>query len=101
MAMKYSYRTMGTCSSQIDFEVENGVLKDVRFMGGCNGNLKGISALVEGMKVDEVIARLEGIRCGGKPTSCPDQLCKALREAMDEPIKSGLNSLTGLFFQRF
>ena len=85
MAMKYSYRTMGyrtmgTCSSQIDFEVENGVLKDVRFMGGCNGNLKGISALVEGMKVDEVIARLEGIRCGGKPTSCPDQLCKALRE---------------------
>ena len=68
MAMKYSYRTMGTCSSQIDFEVENGVLKDVRFMG------------VEGMKVDEVIARLEGIRCGGKPTSCPDQLCKALRE---------------------
>jgi uncharacterized protein (TIGR03905 family) len=83
MAMKYSYRTMGTCSSQIDFEVENGVLKDVRFMGGCNGNLKGISALVEGMKVDEVIARLEGIRCGGKPTSCPDQLCKALREAMD------------------
>lgn len=72
-----------TVSSQIDFEVENGVLKDVRFMGGCNGNLKGISALVEGMKVDEVIARLEGIRCGGKPTSCPDQLCKALREAMD------------------
>ena len=71
MAMKYSYRTMGTCSSQIDFEVD---------MGGCNGNLKGISALVEGMKVDEVIARLEGIRCGGKPTSCPDQLCKALRE---------------------
>ena len=64
MAMKYSYRTMGTCSSQIDFEVEDGVLKDVRFMGGCNGNLKGISALVEDMKVDEVIARLEGIRCG-------------------------------------
>ena len=60
--------------------LEDGVLKDVRFMGGCNGNLKGISALVEGMKVDEVIARLEGIRCGGKPTSCPDQLCKALRE---------------------
>lgn len=83
MTMKYTYRTMGTCSSQIDFEVEDGVLKDVRFMGGCNGNLKGISALVEGMKVDEVIARLEGIRCGGKPTSCPDQLCKALREAMD------------------
>lgn len=83
MAMKYTYRTMGTCSSQIDFEVENGVLKGVHFTGGCNGNLKGISALVEGMKVNEVITRLEGIRCGGKPTSCPDQLCKALRETMD------------------
>ena len=77
---KYTYRTMGTCSSQIDFEVEDGILKGVHFTGGCNGNLKGISALVEGMKIDEVIARLEGIRCGGKPTSCPDQLCKALRE---------------------
>lgn len=76
MTMKYTYRTMGTCSSLIDFEVEDGILKGV----GCNGNLKGISALVEGMKIDEVIARLEGIRCGGKPTSCPDQLCKALRE---------------------
>ena len=74
------YRTMGTCSSLIDFEVEDGILKGVHFTGGCNGNLKGISALVEGMKIDEVIARLEGIRCGGKPTSCPDQLCKALRE---------------------
>ena len=80
MTMKYTYRTMGTCSSQIDFEVEDGILKSVHFTGGCNGNLKGISALVEGMKIDEVIARLEGIRCGGKPTSCPDQLCKALRE---------------------
>lgn len=80
MTMKYTYRTMGTCSSLIDFEVEDGILKGVYFTGGCNGNLKGISALVEGMKIDEVIARLEGIRCGGKPTSCPDQLCKALRE---------------------
>ena len=57
--MKYTYRTMGTCSSQIDFEVEDGILKGVHFTGGCNGNLKGISALVEGMKIDEVIARLE------------------------------------------
>lgn len=62
MTMKYTYRTMGTCSSLIDFEVEDGILKGVHFTGGCNGNLKGISALVEGMKIDEVIARLEGIR---------------------------------------
>lgn len=74
--MKYSYRTTGTCSSQIDVEVENGIVKDVHFTGGCNGNLQGISSLVKGMKVDDVIARLEGIRCGGKPTSCPDQLSR-------------------------
>ena len=80
MTMKYTYRTMGTCSSLIAVEVEDGIPKGVHFTGGCNGNLQGISALVEGMKIDEVIARLEGIRCGGKPTSCPDQLCKALRE---------------------
>lgn len=77
--MKYSYRTSGTCSSQIDLEVEDGILKDVCFTGGCNGNLKGISGLVKGMKVEEVISRLEGIRCGYKPTSCPDQLCQALK----------------------
>lgn len=77
--MKYSYRTLGTCSSQIDLEVEDGILKEVHFIGGCNGNLKGISALVKGMKVEEVISRLEGIRCGNKPTSCPDQLCQALK----------------------
>lgn len=78
--MKYSYRTVGTCSSQINLEVENGILKDVYFIGGCNGNLKGISALVKGMKVEDVISRLEGIHCGYKSTSCPDQLCQALRE---------------------
>lgn len=77
--MKYSYRTSGTCSSQIDLEVEDGILKEVHFIGGCNGNLKGISALVKGMKVEEVISRLEGILCGNKPTSCPDQLCQALK----------------------
>lgn len=77
--MKYSYRTSGTCSSQIDLEVEDGILKEVHFIGDCNGNLKGISALVKGMKVEEVISRLEGIRCGYKPTSCPDQLCQALK----------------------
>ena len=77
--MKYRYRTSGTCSSQIDLEVEDGILREVHFIGGCNGNLKGISALVTGMKVEEEISRLEGIRCGYKPTSCPDQLCQALK----------------------
>jgi len=74
------YKTTGTCSSAIDFEVENGIVKNVTFIGGCNGNTKGISALVEGMPVEEVISRLEGIKCGFKPTSCPDQLAKALKE---------------------
>lgn len=74
------YKTSGTCSSAIDFEVENGIVKSVTFIGGCNGNTKGISALVEGMPVEEVISRLEGIKCGFKSTSCPDQLSKALKE---------------------
>ncbi|MBR2410047.1 MAG: TIGR03905 family TSCPD domain-containing protein [Lachnospiraceae bacterium] len=74
------YKTSGTCSSAIDFEVENGIVKNVTFIGGCKGNTQGISALVEGMPVDEVISRLEGIKCGFKPTSCPDQLSKALKE---------------------
>lgn len=76
--MRYSYKTNGTCSVQIDFEVENGIVTDVSFMGGCNGNLKGISALVKGMKVEDVVSKLSGIRCGFKSTSCPDQLAKAL-----------------------
>lgn len=79
--MKTSYITHGTCSKQIDVEVENGIVKSVVFYGGCNGNLQGISSLVAGMKVEDVIARLDGIRCGARNTSCPDQLCKALREA--------------------
>ena len=78
--MDYTYRTKGTCSRSISFEVEDGKVKNVRFEGGCNGNLKGIAALVEGMKIEDVIARVEGIRCGFKTTSCPDQLAKALRE---------------------
>lgn len=77
--MKISYKTQGTCSSLIELEVEDNVVKDLRFVGGCNGNLQGISALVKGMQTEDVIARLEGIRCGSRPTSCPDQLCKALR----------------------
>lgn len=77
--MEINYTTQGTCSTRIEVEVEEGIVKNVRYTGGCNGNLQGISALVKGMPVEEVIARLEGIRCGNKITSCPDQLCKALR----------------------
>lgn len=80
--MKYTYKTQGTCSHEIEFEVENGIVGDISFLGGCNGNLQGITALVKGMPVEEVIKRLEGIRCGAKPTSCPDQLANALRESM-------------------
>jgi len=79
--MQYTYETKGTCSRQINFEIENNKIVNVEFIGGCNGNLKGISALVKGMEVDEVIARLEGTCCGMKPTSCPDQLATALKEA--------------------
>lgn len=78
--MQYEYKTKGTCSQRIFFEVEDGKVKNVSFVGGCNGNLKGIGALVEGMDVDAVIARLEGIHCGMKSTSCPDQLAAALKE---------------------
>lgn len=79
--MQYEYQTKGTCSQKIFFEIEDGKVHNVQFLGGCNGNLKGIGALVEGMPVDEVIAKVEGIHCGIKSTSCPDQLAKALREA--------------------
>ncbi len=78
--MKYVYRTQGTCSTNIELDVEDGVLKNVVYQGGCNGNLQGISRLVTGMKVEEVIEKLEGVRCGRRSTSCPDQLCKALHE---------------------
>ncbi len=72
------YQTKGTCSTAIDIEVKDGVIESVRFTGGCNGNLQGISALVTGMKVEDAISRLKGIRCGFKSTSCPDQLAQAL-----------------------
>lgn len=78
--MKYSYKTKGTCSSQIDIEIEDNKLVDVTYTGGCNGNLKGISSLVKGMDIDEVCQRLKGITCGKRSTSCPDQLCRALEE---------------------
>ena len=79
--MQFDYKTQGTCSQRILFEIEDGKLKNVQFIGGCNGNLKGIGSLVEGMDVDQVIARLEGTTCGFKATSCPDQLAQALKAA--------------------
>lgn len=79
--MQFEYKTKGTCSQRIIFEIEDNKVRNVQFIGGCNGNLKGISSLVDGMDVNEVISRIEGICCGMKPTSCPDQLAKALKEA--------------------
>lgn len=73
-----TYKTHGTCSQQIDIEIKDGVIDSVSFVGGCNGNLKGICALVKGMKPEDAISKLKGIRCGFKETSCPDQLARAL-----------------------
>lgn len=85
---QYTYYPQGTCSSRIDFMIDDeDVLRDVQFTDGCNGNLQGISALVRGMKVSDVIGKLQGIRCGYKNTSCPDQLATALREAMANGTK--------------
>lgn len=75
------YKTKGVCSQSIHFDIEDNKIHNVSFVGGCNGNLQGISHLVEGMDVDEAISRLEGIQCGFKKTSCPDQLAQALKEA--------------------
>lgn len=79
---KITYATTGTCSRFIELAGEDGRIVDVTFYGGCNGNLQGISSLVKGMKYEEVIERLNGISCNGKPTSCPDQLCRAIEELM-------------------
>ena len=81
--MQFEYKTKGTCSQYIHFDIEDGKVKNVQFLGGCNGNLKGIGALVEGMDIDEVISRLEGTTCGAKNTSCPDQLSCALKQAKE------------------
>ena len=85
--MTHSYKTRGTCSRQIDFELENGIVKNVSFFGGCNGNLQGIGALVEGRPAEEVITLLKGMKCGFKNTSCPDQLALALEKALDDENK--------------
>lgn len=76
------YRTSGTCASAIDIELDGDIIKSVSFTGGCNGNLQGISALVVGMKARDAIDRIKGIRCGFKPTSCPDQLARALESML-------------------
>ena len=84
--MQYHYETKGTCSRAIDIDLDEatGTIRSVRFTGGCNGNTKGLTALVEGQKATDVIARLQGIRCGMRPTSCPDQLAVALTEALEQ-----------------
>ena len=82
--MQYSYRPKGVCSQQMDIEVEDGRVKALSVLGGCSGNLQGIARLVEGMEVEEVIRRLEGLRCGFKDSSCPDQLARALKAMLEE-----------------
>ena len=77
----YEYKTKGTCSQIIYFDIDDNKVKNVQFLGGCNGNLKGIGSLVEGMKAEDVIDRISGIQCGAKSTSCPDQLAQALKAA--------------------
>ena len=80
--MTYTYKTSGVCSQRIDLELDGNVIKAVAFTGGCHGNLQGIARLMKGMKVEDVIARIEGIRCGMKSTSCPDQIAQALKKAL-------------------
>ncbi len=82
--MKYTYMTKGTCSRQIDFDIKDNIVTDVRFTGGCNGNLQGISRLVNGKSVEEIEGLLKGVKCGFKSTSCPDQLAIAVRQALNE-----------------
>lgn len=78
------YKTSGVCSQRIHLELDGDIIKEVEFIGGCNGNTKGIASLVRGMKAEDAIERMEGITCGFKPTSCPDQLAKALRIALEK-----------------
>ena len=85
--MKYTYTTSGTCSRKIIVEIENDIIKSVAFEGGCNGNLKGIGQLCDGMNVEDVINKLKGIKCGFKQTSCPDQLSKALEEYKSKEVE--------------
>ncbi|MFA6947784.1 MAG: TIGR03905 family TSCPD domain-containing protein [Eubacteriales bacterium] len=90
--MKYSYKTQMTCSSSITFELENNILHNIHFTGGCDGNLKAVSKLAEGMDADEFVARCGGITCGRKPTSCSDQFSRAIREAQEKLKASAAES---------
>ena len=82
--MNYTYRTKGTCSQGIQFEIVDNKVHNVQFIGGCSGNTQGVARLIEGMDVNEAISRIDGIHCGPRPTSCPDQLAKALKEAIGD-----------------
>ena len=82
--MTYSYRPQGVCARGLSFEIEDNIVKNIEFMGGCSGNTQGVAALAEGMDANELIDRLAGIRCGFKSTSCPDQLAKAVAKALEE-----------------
>lgn len=82
--MTHTYTPNGVCSRQMTVELNDGIISRVEIVGGCNGNLKGIARLVEGMRAEDAIARMEGIQCGHRPTSCPDQLAAALRSALQE-----------------
>ncbi len=81
--MTYTYIPRGVCSRQMTIEIENDMIQHVEIVGGCNGNLKGIASLLQGMRVEDAIARMDGITCGPRPTSCPDQLSIALRQALE------------------
>ena len=78
----YSFNNVGTCSRGVSFDIENGIVRNVHFEGGCNGNTQGVAALVEGLEVHEAIARMKNIDCGGRGTSCPDQLARNLERAL-------------------
>ncbi len=80
--MSYSYKTRGVCARAISFDIEDNIVKNIKFTGGCSGNTQGVAKLAEGMTTDEIIEKLSGIRCGFKGTSCPDQLAKAVAEAI-------------------
>lgn len=91
--MTYIYKTHGTCSTKIKIDLEDNIIRKVRFINGCSGNLQGVARLVEGMTVEEVIEKLSGISCNGRYTSCPDQLARAVKEAYDN---AGDNEYTEL-----
>lgn len=84
--MQFTYKTSGVCSRAIEIDVENDILKSVKYLGGCNGNTQGIARLVEGMKIDDVINRLSSISCNGRPSSCPDQLARALKQYKENKL---------------